>query len=262
LARASGTESFSGSATPASDVSASASSSGGVISFIASAFSPVNGGTSAVEARAAAAQPVFPSSLGKGLQAGSFITGLPSEADVEALEKGHANVQNTFSNNGTMALAVADLAAKSYSTKSTSTSFFGASATFYLDPFVFQNTPFEIGLLDGIATEGTGFQALTFSIELAHVIIETDHFSTLAGAVEFFHDHVIDIAGLDPKGETISLTFYLTLESTGGGDGFNGEFIVGAVPEPSTFLLIGAGIGVIILSSFLHRRTNGAGNIL
>ena len=50
-----------------------------------------------------------------------------------------------------------------------------------------------------MATEGAGFEGLTFSIELAHVIVETDHFPPLAGAVEFFNDHVIDIGGLDPN---------------------------------------------------------------
>jgi hypothetical protein len=254
LARASGTENFSGGATPPSDVSASASSGGGFISFNASASSPVNGSTSIAEARAAADQPVFPPSLGNGLQAGSFITGLPSKSDVQALEARHKNVQNAFSNNGTIALAVADFATKSYATKSITTSFFGASATFYLDPFVFQNTPFQVGLLDGIATEGTGFQELTFSIELAHVIVETDHFSTLASAVEFFHDHVIDIAGLDPEGKTIALNFYLTLESTGGGDGFSGQFIVGAVPEPSTDLLLGLALVLVVLQQIAQRR--------
>ena len=106
---------------------------------------------------------------------------------------------------------------------------------FYLDPFILKNTPFEIGLLDGITTEGTGFRDFAFSIELALLLIKTDHFSTLAGAIWLLHDHVIDIAGLDPKGETIALSFYLTLQSTSAGIVSTPQFIVGAVPSLGHF---------------------------
>ena len=132
LARASGTESFSGGGASTSDVSASASSGGGFISFkVRGRLPPVNGGTSTVEARAAADRPVFPPSLGIGLQAGSFITGLPSESDVQALEEGHKCPERLLKQwDDSFGRRRLCPHLESYNTKSNTTGFFGAAATF------------------------------------------------------------------------------------------------------------------------------------
>ena len=162
LARASGTETFARTGFLVSDVSALAVTQGAYfVGLNARVNSVVYDGTSTPEARAAMGRPVPAASLANGLQAASFVTGLPSQSDLQMLEEGHKNVQNAFSN-GATSVAVIDFAAKSYSTKSNTTSSFASDASMFLQSSLLPSTEFQIGLLDGIATDGKGFEQLHF----------------------------------------------------------------------------------------------------
>ncbi len=192
--------------------------------------------------------------LANGFQAAAFATGLPSLSDIKELEAGHANVQSALNPaNGATIIGAVDLATRSRNSTSIGSQTLSSEVIFNLRTSMLTNPQqLRLGLLDATTTDGSGFQQLTFSIEIAGVTFETDHFSTLAGAATFFQDHVIDLGDIDTSGSFLSLRFTLTLNSTGGGnDSFNGRFLVAAVPEPSIWVL--TALGMLQTAAVLSR---------
>lgn len=254
LARASGTTNdFS--ATPYGTVAANAATRGGyILDLKANTFAPVNGGTSVVESRAAIDRPAAAMSSANNLQAAAFVVGLPRQSDLQAVEAGHANVQSTFGNGETIALI--DMATKSFSTTLPggfqSESFDSQVSMTLFTAQLPELSHLEVGLLDGTITSGSGFESLTFVITVDSSIVESQIFTSLSDAQAYFHDHVLDLGAIDPDSPFLDLSFELTLQSFGGGDGFNGQFVVGAIPEPSTWALLGGAI--FLLWPVLRRR--------
>ncbi len=109
-------------------------------------------------------------------------------------------------------------------------------------------------------------------------MVETQTFTSLASAVAFFNDDVLDLGAL-PDSSSLSVDFNLAYTSTGGGDGFDSELVFGAaaaqapkaapmpavsgaapfseptpmVPEPSAWMLLVVSWGAALLAVSRRR---------
>ena len=91
-------------------------------------------------------------------------------------------------------------------------------------------------------TSGNGFDSLTFQIFRENIIVESDTFTDVASATDFFTDHTLDFgpAGSGVTGN-LDLEFLVTLTGSQPSGGF-GLSYTAAVPEPETVGLLLSGI--------------------
>ena len=109
----------------------------------------------------------------------------------------------------------------------------------------------QLGLIDSQRTgfvDGGGFQSLEFYVIANNVEIVDQTFGSLALADQFFQDQVIDLGS--SLGPNVALTFGYNLVASGSG-GYGVDFAVGgAVPEPSTWVMLLAGLGGLGLAGY------------
>jgi hypothetical protein len=226
---------------------ATASSAGGIVNSLqAVSNAPTAGNVAAVsEASVSVSGAVTTPMMSSNLQSASYATGLPGASDVMNLLTGHPGTQSSFASGGshTVYLGEVDLDTTSRSNATPgSSSDYTASATFSLDTTqITLGDSLDIGLVDSSITAGSGFEQLEFKITVGTTTVVDQLFTTLAQAQTYFNDDTISLGGL-PSSSSLNFQFSLDLTSTGGGDGFNGQLVFGAVPEPGSLALLGGGM--------------------
>jgi len=178
---------------------------------------------------------------------------LPSNADAQAALAGHLNDQAAFGPGATY-LGIIDLATASRADGGNGNETFTAEVTLSVDTTSLPGGVLTLGLLNGAITNGSGFQSLDFRFAYGGNS-EKHLFTSLAQARTFFGDNPIALGAL-PSDANYTLDFSLTLASTGGGDGFNGNLIVGVVPEPGELALSVLG-GLVLLIAVQRTRRFG-----
>jgi hypothetical protein len=106
-----------------------------------------------------------------------------------------------------------------------------------------------------ITTTGSGFQSLDFQYTVDGNTVDKT-FATLNAAQNYFNDKVINLGAL-PSETNLNISFNLDLSSTGGGDGFNGELLVGVVPEPASWIFMLGGMALLAAAQRFGRRKHG-----
>jgi hypothetical protein len=257
-------------------VAATANSGGGIIhSLNVQSNAPLNpsaASTSVAESRASVSQVIPAASVANGLQAAAYGTGLPSAAAVQTFIAGnHPNVQQTFAAANATTLGAVTLGVQSRTDTTTGSGqvFEASFSTMMTTAQLAASNPARdnvaVGLADGSFIGGSGFQKLVLTVTETG---GSDSFSQaftfdeinggLQAAQTFFHDHVIDLGAL--PSQDLEVDFDLSLTSTGGGDGFEGSLVFGAVsavPEPGAWVG-GAGAICLLLWGASKRRTRGA----
>jgi hypothetical protein len=181
---------------------------------------------------------------------------LPSNADAHALLAGHPNSTAALGNASTYISAVT-LAAKSRTDNPGFAQDFTASVSLTMDTTSLPGGTLTLALLGStITTTGSGFQSLDFQYTVDGNTVDKT-FATLNAAQNYFNDKVINLGAL-PSETNLNISFNLDLSSTGGGDGFNGELLVGVVPEPSTWAFLVVGFLLLVVGQRWRKRSAGA----
>ncbi|MCK7493999.1 MAG: PEP-CTERM sorting domain-containing protein [Comamonadaceae bacterium] len=103
-------------------------------------------------------------------------------------------------------------------------------------------TPLSLGLLDFTGRDAGTPVSIAFSVADHGATLLSRSFASLALARAFFDDHALDLGTFDGS---VDLTLNLAFDAVAGqGVGFNYLLVTGVVPEPATWLLWLAGLGV------------------
>jgi hypothetical protein len=259
--------------------SSTASTSGSLVNSIVATGTALAGGNSASATETDAAVDVAAgsyTSLG-GLQAAAFGIGLPT--NVSTLVASATNVKQVFEAAGATTYGAVYLEAASR-TDTGSPETFTLNVSFNLNTTQATAPHLDVGLIAATSKAGSGgFDQLVLTILVGGATEETQTFTSLAAAVAFFGDDVLDLGTL-PDSSSLSVDFNLAYTSTGGGDGFDSELVFGAAaaqapkaavvpavggaapfspaimaPEPSTWmLLLVVSWGAVLLVTGRRRR--------
>jgi hypothetical protein len=187
--------------------------------------------------------------------AGTVITGAPSAADVSnAIGTSHPNVTAAFdaSNEVDYLALVAQGGDNITSGTQNGTQELTSSSLLTLDVAQLAHGAemLEIGLLDP-DPEGNGFSSLHFQLQVNGMTVVDQTFTDEATANAYFSDDVLNLGPL--SGTTATLSTLLDVTTASAGDGYNVDFVVAnAVPEPSSWALLGGGVLVL-----MRRRKRG-----
>jgi len=107
-----------------------------------------------------------------------------------------------------------------------------------------------VGLLDP-AFDGAGFDSLEFQILREGISAVSASFLSVASALAYFDDQVLDLGGIaDGVSGSLDLTFLWTLTSDDPGAGFRANLIFANAPEP----WLGVLLGVAALALAVRKR--------
>jgi hypothetical protein len=225
----------------------------------ASATAPVHS-TDTVETRTASAAPAPSASLGAGLQAFSFVTVDPRDADVRAALSGNPGVSSNFNVGGKSTMLGLAAIGSAYPSdgsgiKETFTSTFNQTIDLSQLPNL---QHLEIGLVDPTFTGS--FDSLHFLMTENGATVVDDTFTSRAQAAAFFGDDTLDLGSLAGVSSDITLGFELDVTSHTIGDSFMAELVGGdttpgsgisPIPEPRIVYLLAVGLAVL---AGLRRR--------
>jgi hypothetical protein len=248
----------------AGQAQANATSAGGLITNVDGHVYtniPNNTGTAISAASAAVGQTSPTDTAGK--HALAFATGLPTGADVSTRFAGNPNVAATFGQPNAQSVGLmyqgGGYAGQANGQNALATSI----ADLSLNITQISNKQFLLlGMLDPVVT-GSGFDTLRFRVNREGVLVVDQTFITVASAMSYFHDKVLQISdwttgvSLD---NILDLQFTLDVASTKAGSAFSTDFLVGnatiaAIPEPSTYVLFA--FGLVGLLTVARRRRLG-----
>ncbi|MGB8170927.1 MAG: PEP-CTERM sorting domain-containing protein, partial [Chthoniobacteraceae bacterium] len=230
---------------------ATAISGGLVLPSVSSTASAQAGSTVNAESRAIYGQAAPTLAMASGLEAAAFLTGAPLGSDVATAVAGNPNGTAV---NAPLALGVlaGGYADDGIGTAKTHT----ATLNFSIDLTQVNPTmPLRFGFLDPTGT-GLGFDNLRLRIfkEFSLTASLDQVFTTLASAISFFNDNVVDL-GAANSGVTGTLDLKMVMDYTSHtvGDSFGVDFLV-AIPEPGTGAMMVLGAGMLAGLRRFRRR--------
>lgn len=240
----------SGTATALAQSGAGFDAAEGIVRQVtASATAPV-ASASIAESRTAVSESAPDSALAEGLQSAAFATALPNDADTQAALAGNPNVAVNFDIGGSSDILGLVVLGGAYSENGsgtlqtyTSTADFDLDMTSLLD----NSQDLLVGLLDPVAL-GTGFDALSFQIEVEGLTVLDETFTGVAQALTYFDDETLNLgdwaAMLSPD-NVMDIGFMLSLTTNDVGAGFHTDFMFGnstVIPIPPAVWLFGSGL--------------------
>jgi hypothetical protein len=198
--------------------------------------------------------------LAAGFQSAAFATALPSDTDVQVALAGNPNVALNFDVGGKSDVLGLIVLGGAYSENG-----FGVSQTYVsradfdldMSSLLDNRKDLLVGLLDP-AGLGTGFDALSFQIELEGLTVLDETFTNVAQALAYFDDETVNLgdwtAMLSPD-NVMNIGFMLSLTTNDAGAGFHTDLMFGnsrVIPVPPAVWLFGSGL--LGLVSIARRR--------
>ena len=182
--------------------------------------------------------PVTPFNNTTATNAFAFATGLPNTASLTAALASDPKNQATWANSFVAGTGLLGAVFPAGGTVGTPHTFDTQIAFDFSIPSGYGST-LTIGLLNGTAFNAANFNAatdsLSFTITDNSNTIFTDSFTSLADAVSFFTDDLLTFDPLVGVDNTIDVDMSLvTINNVG----FQGNVVVGTVPEPTTWLIL------------------------
>ncbi|MRR52370.1 MAG: PEP-CTERM sorting domain-containing protein, partial [Rhodocyclaceae bacterium] len=169
----------------------------------------------------------------------SYVNGSPSAATVSGLLSGHAAVSSGLAGSTVIGSGVMGATYGNDSAAGT-THVFSASATFDYD-YTGQHSV-SLGFL-GSNAFGGGFDSLNFTVSNNASVLYSHTFATLVEASSFFNNTTLNL-GSFAGGMHLVINYDLTASAP---KGMNFSYVVATapVPEPETWALLLAGLGVM-----------------
>ena len=193
-----------------------------------------------------------------GYESFSFINGAPGSSSVNSLLSSHSNVNTAI---GAANLDVIGTGAMGNNFGSDASAMHTYTSSGHYTFTLGNTTEVLVGLLDFTGRDAGTNMDLTFTVSNFGSTLLSEDFTSLAAADAYFTDHALALGNFTGNVDLL-LTTSMTTNSNQGAD-FSylvaTSNLVNPVPEPSQWLLLLGGLG--ILSSFARRFARQAGHI-
>jgi hypothetical protein len=170
----------------------------------------------------------------------SFVNGAPNSSSVNTLLSSHSNVNAAVGASNLDVIGVGAMG-NDFGSNVTGVHTYTSSGEY---TFTLGNaTEVVVGLLDFTGRDAGAATDLMFTVSNFGSTILSQGFTSLGAADAYFTDHALSLGGLAGNVD-LSMTFSMT---TGSDQGAGFSYLVAAapVPEPSQWLLLLAGLGIL-----------------
>jgi hypothetical protein len=175
-----------------------------------------------------------------GYESFSFINGAPGSSSVNSLLSSHSNVNTAI---GAANLDVIGVGAmgNNFGSDASGMHTYTSSGHYTFTPG--SDSEIVVGLLDFTGRDAGTNMDLTFTVSNFGSTLLSEGFTSVAAADAYFTDHALALGGLTGN---VDLTLTLSM-ATSSNQGADFSYLVAAapVPEPSQWLLLLAGLGIL-----------------
>jgi len=248
-----GTASATATGTGKSGTATATSQSGAQERLIRGTTTAVIGSTDVAQSSTAVGGASPDPSLAAGLQAVAFGTLLPTSSGASSLLGLHPAVPKALLTPQSTTLAQIVLGGGTPDTLDVSGSHtYSASIAISVDPSqVSTNGNLILGLSPAVVT-GNSFDLIHFQVTEGSQVVQDKSFASLSAADAYFSNQSIDLGVPSSGSGALELGFSLDVTAHDPGERFVESFLV-AIPEPSTALLVTAGLGGLAM---IRRRSS------